>query len=105
MGSPSAFRAVASEITSASHVELAVEPWRFERQAKRQQRLPSSLRSSSHRPDVVLVLSRSLAQRSSLEIFRGKLTHKLKIGSMLNILHETTQRPVMRQVPGRHLAG
>ena len=32
MGGNSAFRAVASEITSASQVELDVEPWRFERQ-------------------------------------------------------------------------
>ena len=51
MGSTSASRAVASEIISASHVELAVEPWRFERQDKGQQRFPSSLRISSHRPD------------------------------------------------------
>ena len=65
MGSTSAFKAVASEIISASQVELAVEPWRFERQDRGQHLVPSSLRSSSQRPDVLLVVSRSPAKSAS----------------------------------------
>ena len=61
MGSTSAFRAVASEIISASQVELAVEPWRFERQDRGQHLFPSSLLSSSHKPEVLLDDSRSPA--------------------------------------------
>ena len=55
MGITSALRAVASEIISASQVELAVEPWRFERQDRGQHLFPSSLLSSSHKPEVLLV--------------------------------------------------
>ena len=65
MESTSAFGAVASEIISASHVELAVESWRFDRQDRGQQRFPSSLRILRHRPDVPFVVSRSPAKSAS----------------------------------------
>eukprot|EP00972_Heterocapsa_arctica_P060229 8883676-Heterocapsa_arctica.AAC.1 len=61
IGSASDFKAVAMEMYSASQVDDAVEPWRFERHARGQQRWPSLERTSSHRPEVLLAVSMSPA--------------------------------------------
>eukprot|EP00972_Heterocapsa_arctica_P084310 12420604-Heterocapsa_arctica.AAC.1 len=56
------------EMYSASQVEEAVEPWRFERHARGQHRSPSAERTSSQRPEVDLAVSRSPARSASGDI-------------------------------------
>ena len=65
MGNTSALRAVASEIISASQIELAVEPWRFKGHDRGQHLLSSALPSSSQRPEVLLDDSKSPVKSGS----------------------------------------
>ena len=75
IGKPSLLSPVTMEIVSVSGVEDAVEPWRFDFQAKGHVRRPSSETSSTQRPLALLLVTMSPFRSASRDIL---ISHVLR---------------------------
>ena len=100
LGKPSLLSPVAMEIVSASGVEDALGPWRFDLQAKGHVRRPSSETSSTQRPLVLLFVSMSPFRSASGDI---QISHVLR-SEVLSVPKSSGGRPRARYDPTQDTA-